>query len=88
MAVFVLFFSGLLNSIPRAALAALLIHVGVNLVKVGEIKKVARFGELVRTRQHLGSCLSLTQGIKGDEHKAKKARPHPDRRIANFMDPI
>ncbi len=46
MAVFVLFFSGLLNSIPRAALAALLIHVGVNLVKVGEIKKVARFGEI------------------------------------------
>jgi hypothetical protein len=50
--------------------------------------KVARFGELVRTRQNLGSCLSLSQGIKGNEHKAKKARPHPDRKIANFMDPI
>jgi hypothetical protein len=49
--------------------------------------KVARFSELVRTRQHLGSCLGLSQGNKGDEHKAKKARPHPDRRIANFMVP-
>jgi hypothetical protein len=50
--------------------------------------KVTRFGKLVRTRQSLGSCLSLSQGIKGNEHKAKKARPHPDRKIANFMDPI
>ncbi len=46
MAVFVLFFAGLLNSIPRAALAALLVNVGVNLVKFNEIKKVAKFGEV------------------------------------------
>jgi hypothetical protein len=49
--------------------------------------KVTCFGELVSTRQYLGSCLSVSQGTKGDEHEAKKARPHPGRRIANFMDP-
>jgi carbonic anhydrase len=46
MAVFVLVFAGLLSYVPMAALAALLIQVGVKLVKVKEIKKVAAFGDL------------------------------------------
>lgn len=47
MAVFVLFCSGLLTKVPMAALAALLVHVGVKLVKIKEIKKVAEFGDLL-----------------------------------------
>ncbi len=43
--VFVAFFAGFLGLIPRAALAALLVHVGVNLVKLNELKRVAKFGE-------------------------------------------
>lgn len=45
MLVFVAFFAGFLNLIPRAALAALLVHVGVNLVKLHEMRRVAKFGE-------------------------------------------
>lgn len=47
MAVFVLFFSALLTKVPMAALAALLVQVGVKLVKIKEIKKVAAFGDLL-----------------------------------------
>ncbi|MBL8735330.1 MAG: SulP family inorganic anion transporter, partial [Planctomycetes bacterium] len=39
--------SGLLTKVPMAALAALLVHVGVKLVKIKEIKKVAEFGDLL-----------------------------------------
>jgi len=46
MAVFVAGLASLLNWIPRAALAALLVHVGVNLVKFREMRTVARFGEI------------------------------------------
>jgi carbonic anhydrase len=45
MLVFVAFLAGFLAFIPRAALAALLVHVGINLVKVPEMRKVAKFGE-------------------------------------------
>lgn len=45
MAVFVLLFTGVLARVPMAALAALLVHVGVKLVKIKEIKKVAAFGD-------------------------------------------
>ena len=47
MAVFVLFFVGLLTKVPMAALAALLVQVGVKLVKIKEIKRVAAFGDLL-----------------------------------------
>ncbi len=47
MAIFVVLCAGLLSKVPMASLAALLIHVGVKLVKVKEIKKVAAFGELL-----------------------------------------
>jgi carbonic anhydrase len=47
MAVFVLCFSGVLAMVPMAALAALLVQVGVKLVKIKEIKKVAAFGDLL-----------------------------------------
>jgi carbonic anhydrase len=45
MLIFVAFFAGFLGLIPRAALAALLVHVGVKLVKFNELRKVAKFGE-------------------------------------------
>jgi carbonic anhydrase len=47
MLVFVLLFTGLLAKVPMAALAALLVHVGVNLVKIKEIRKIAEFNEVV-----------------------------------------
>ncbi|MDC0707841.1 SulP family inorganic anion transporter [Stigmatella sp. ncwal1] len=47
MLVFVLLFSGLLARVPMAALAALLVHVGVNLVKTKEIRKIAEFNEVI-----------------------------------------
>jgi carbonic anhydrase len=37
--------AGLLGRLPHAALAALLIHVGVNLVKVKELRRTAEYGE-------------------------------------------
>jgi carbonic anhydrase len=46
MAVFVLFCADLLAFVPMAALAALLVQVGVKLVKWREIRKVAAFGDL------------------------------------------
>jgi carbonic anhydrase len=45
--VFVLLGASVLQMLPMAALAALLIHVGVNLVKVKEMKKIARFNEFI-----------------------------------------
>ncbi|MFZ5440277.1 MAG: SulP family inorganic anion transporter [Myxococcota bacterium] len=47
MLLFVVFLAGFLEKVPMAALAALLIHVGVNLVKVKEIRKIAEFNEAV-----------------------------------------
>lgn len=47
MFLFVLLFSGLLAQVPMAALAALLVHVGVNLVKLKELRKIAQFNEVV-----------------------------------------
>jgi carbonic anhydrase len=47
MAVFVLTCAGLLANVPMAALAALLVQVGVKLVKIQEIEKVAAFGDLL-----------------------------------------
>lgn len=47
MLVFVVFFGTLLTKVPMAALAALLVQVGVKLVKVKEVKKVAAFGDLL-----------------------------------------
>ena len=47
MLVFVMFCSGLLRYVPMAALAALLVQVGVKLVKVKEIRKIAAFGDLL-----------------------------------------
>jgi carbonic anhydrase len=47
MVVFVLAFSSVLGMVPMAALAALLVQVGVKLVKIKEIKKVAAFGDLL-----------------------------------------
>ncbi|MBK9385815.1 MAG: SulP family inorganic anion transporter [Planctomycetes bacterium] len=47
MALFVIFLAGILSRVPMAALAALLVQVGVKLVKVKEIKKVAAFGDLL-----------------------------------------
>ncbi|MBX3462907.1 MAG: SulP family inorganic anion transporter [Planctomycetes bacterium] len=46
MAVFVLCFAGLLAHVPMAALGALLVQVGVKLVKIAEARKVASFGDL------------------------------------------
>ena len=43
--VFVLAFGGVLRLIPLAALAALLVHTGVNLVKMKELAKVHEHGE-------------------------------------------
>jgi carbonic anhydrase len=43
--VFVVFLSGLLKLIPMAALAALLVHVGVNLVKPHQIRHVRLHGD-------------------------------------------
>ncbi len=45
MLVFVALFAGFLGQIPLAALAALLVHVGVNLVKIKEFRRVHAFGE-------------------------------------------
>jgi carbonic anhydrase len=45
MLTFVLLFTSLLARIPMAALAALLVHVGINLVKMKELRKIARFQE-------------------------------------------
>jgi carbonic anhydrase len=47
MGFFVVFFSGFLSKVPLAALAALLVHVGVNLVKVKELRKLAEFNEVL-----------------------------------------
>jgi carbonic anhydrase len=47
MALFVIFLAGVLSKVPMAALAALLVQVGVKLVKVKEIKKIAEFGDLL-----------------------------------------
>lgn len=47
MLVFVLFLASFLEKVPMAALAALLMHVGINLVKVKEIRKIAEFNEAV-----------------------------------------
>lgn len=47
MGVFVVAFAGLLQTVPMAALAALLVQVGVKLVKWKEIQKVAAFGDLL-----------------------------------------
>jgi len=44
---FVLLASSLLARVPMAALAALLVHVGVNLVKIKELRKIARFNEVI-----------------------------------------
>lgn len=45
LAVFVLVGTPVLARLPMAALAALLVHVGINLVKVKEIRKIAEFNE-------------------------------------------
>lgn len=45
MLLFVVLASGLLARVPMAALAALLVHVGVNLVKLKELRKIAEFNE-------------------------------------------
>lgn len=45
MLLFVLVFARFLEKVPMAALAALLVHVGVNLVKVKELRKIAEFNE-------------------------------------------
>jgi carbonic anhydrase len=42
---FVLLFSGVLARVPMAALAALLVHVGINLVKLKELRKIVEFNE-------------------------------------------
>ncbi|MBE2248688.1 MAG: SulP family inorganic anion transporter [Myxococcus sp.] len=47
MLLFVVLFSGFLAKVPLAALAALLVHVGVNLVKVKEIRKLVAFNEVL-----------------------------------------
>ncbi len=47
MLLFVVFLAGFLEKVPMAALAALLIHVGINLVKVKEIRKIAEFNEAI-----------------------------------------
>lgn len=47
MLVFVALFAGFLGRIPLAALAALLVHVGIKLVKIKEVKRVHEFGEVV-----------------------------------------
>ncbi len=45
MLLFVMLASGLLARVPMAALAALLVHVGLNLVKLKELRKIAEFNE-------------------------------------------
>lgn len=45
VALFVVLGSGLLTKLPLAALAALLVHVGINLVKMKEAKRIIGFGE-------------------------------------------
>jgi carbonic anhydrase len=45
MLVLVAFFAPYLGQIPKAALAALLVQVGLKLVKLAEIRKVAKFNE-------------------------------------------
>jgi len=45
MLLFVALCAGFLGRIPMAALAALLVHVGVNLVKIKEFKRVHAYGE-------------------------------------------
>lgn len=47
MLVFVMYCSELLRYVPMAALAALLVQVGIKLVKAKEIRKVAAFGDLL-----------------------------------------
>lgn len=65
MALFVLFLSGLLAQVPMAALAALLVHIGVKLVKWKEIRKVAEFGDLLVYVVTIGGVvfLNLLWGI-------------------------
>lgn len=45
MLVFASFFGGLLGQIPLAVLAAILIHIGVKLVKIHEIRELHRFDQ-------------------------------------------
>lgn len=47
MLLFVLLAAGLLARVPMAALAALLVHIGVNLVKMKELRKIAEFNEAI-----------------------------------------
>jgi carbonic anhydrase len=63
--VFSMFFSQVLNQIPLAVLAALLIYTGLNLVKIAELKKLMAFKEsIIYFATLIGVvCINLLWGI-------------------------
>jgi carbonic anhydrase len=65
MLLFVALCAGFLGRIPMAALAALLVHVGVNLVKIKEFRRVHAFGEAAVYAVTLGGVvfINLLWGI-------------------------